>query len=263
MNISENGQTYRYLINNAEFESYVKVIKVDSESGNVIPYEGAGFEIYDSNGQKISMTFSYPTPTTIDVFYTNSEGYLITPKVLPYGEYSLVEVQAPVGYVLDSTPVAFTISEENSEEEKALTIVKVTKENTPQKGKISVRKTGDIFSSVTALGSAISVDENGEIHESGQTTYTPVFEEKGLAGAVFEVTAAEDIITPDGTIRANAGDVVAEITTDENGYAESDLLYLGKYEIKEISAPFGYVQNTESQFVELTYAGQEIAVLIP
>ena len=90
--ISENGQTYRYLINNAEFESYVKVIKVDSESGNVIPYEGAGFEIYDSNGQKISMTFSYPTPTTIDVFYTNSEGYLITPEVLPYGEYSLVEV---------------------------------------------------------------------------------------------------------------------------------------------------------------------------
>ena len=259
--ISENGQTYRYLINNAEFESYVKVIKVDSETGKTNPYEGAGFDTYDSNGQKISMTFSYPTPTTIDVFYTNSEGYLITPEVLPYGEYSLVEVQAPVGYVLDSTPVAFTISEENSEEEKALTIVKVTKENTPQKGKISVRKTGDIFSSVTALGSAISVDENGEIHESGQTTYTPVFEEKGLAGAVFEVTAAEDIITPDGTIRANAGDVVAEITTDENGYAESDLLYLGKYEIKEISAPFGYVQNTESQFVELTYAGQEIAVL--
>ena len=259
--ISENGQTYRYLINNAEFESYVKVIKVDSETGKTIPYEGAGFEIYDSNGQKISMMFAYPTPTTIDTFYTNNEGYLITPEVLPYGEYSLVEVQAPVGYVLDSTPVSFTVSADNAEEENALTVIKVNKENTAQKGRISVRKTGDIFSSVTALGSAISVDENGEIHESGQTTYTPVFEEKGLAGAVFEVTAAEDIITPDGTIRANAGDVVAEITTDENGYAESDLLYLGKYEIKEISAPFGYVQNTESQFVELTYAGQEIAVL--
>ena len=110
VNISENGQTYRYLINNAKFESYVKVVKVDSESGNVIPYEGAGFEIYDSNGQKISMTFSYPTPTTIDVFYTNSEGYLITPEVLPYGEYLLVEVQAPYGYALDSTPVSFTVS---------------------------------------------------------------------------------------------------------------------------------------------------------
>lgn len=72
--------------------------------------------------------------------------------------------------------------------------------------------------------------------------------------------ASEDIITLDGTIRANAGDVVAEITTDENGYAETDLLYLGKYEVRENTAPDGYVLNAESQFVELTYAGQEIAV---
>lgn len=258
--ISENGQTYRYLINNAEFESYVKIVKVDSETGNTIPYEGAGFEIYNANGEKISMTFSYPTPTTIDAFYTNSEGYLITPEVLPYGEYSLVEIQAPYGYVLDQTPVTFTVAEENAEEENALTIVKVEKKNTAQKGRISVQKTGDIFTSVTALSSVIYVDENGEVHESGHTTYTPVFANGNLSGAVFQVIASEDIVTLDGTIRANAGDVVAEIMTDENGYAETDLLYLGKYEIREITAPYGYVQNTESQFVELTYAGQVIAV---
>ena len=259
VNISENGQTYRYLINNAEFESYVKVVKVDSETGKTIPYEGAGFEIYDSNGQKISMTFAYPTPTTIDTFYTNSEGYLITPEVLPYGEYSLVEVQAPVGYVLDSTPVPFTVSADNAEEENALTVIKVHKENTAQKGRISVQKTGDIFKTV-AMASSAYTDENGEMTVN-PTTYTPVFASGNLSGAVFQVIASEDIVTLDGTIRANAGDVVAEITTDENGYAESDLLYLGNYEIKEVSAPFGYVQNTESQFVELTYAGQEIAVL--
>ena len=258
VNISENGQTYRYLINNAEFESYVKVVKVDSETGKTIPYEGAGFEIYDSNGQKISMTFSYPTPTTIDVFYTNSEGYLITPEVLPYGEYSLVEVQAPVGYVLDSTPVPFTVSADNAEEENALTVIKVHKENTAQKGRISVQKTGDIFKTV-AMASSAYTDENGEMTVN-PTTYTPVFASGNLSGAVFQVIASEDIVTLDGTIRANAGDVVAEITTDENGYAESDLLYLGNYEIKEVSAPFGYVQNTESQFVELTYAGQEFEV---
>lgn len=257
--INENGQAYRYLINNAEFESYVKVVKVDSETGKTIPYEGAGFEIHDSNGQKISMTFSYPTPTTIDTFYTNSEGYLITPEVLPYGEYSLVEVQAPVGYVLDSTPVPFSVSAENAEEENSLTIIKVNKENTAQKGRISVQKTGDIFASVNMASSAYT-DENGEMTVN-PTTYTPVFATGNLSGAVFQVIASEDIVTLDGTIRANAGDVVAELTTDENGYAESDLLYLGKYEIKEISAPFGYVQNTESQFVELTYAGREIAVL--
>ena len=259
VNISENGQTYRYLINNAEFESYVKVVKVDSETGKTIPYEGAGFEIYDSNGQKISMTFSYPTPTTIDVFYTNNEGYLITPEVLLYGEYSLVEVQAPVGYVLDSTPVSFTVSADNAEEENALTVIKVHKENTAQKGRISVQKTGDIFKTV-AMASSAYTDENGEMTVN-PTTYTPVFASGNLSGAVFQVIASEDIVTLDGTVHANAGDVVAEITTDENGYAETDLLYLGKYEIKEVQAPYGYVRNSESQFVELTYAGQEIAVL--
>ena len=259
VNISKNGQTYRYLINNAKFESYIKIVKVDSETGKTIPYEGAGFEIYDSNGQKISMTFAYPTPTTIDTFYTNSEGYLITPEVLPYGEYSLIEVQAPVGYVLDSTPVSFTVSADNAEEENALTVIKVRKENTAQKGRISVQKTGDIFKTVATASSAYT-DENGEMIVN-PTTYTSVFASGNLSGAVFQVIAAEDIITLDGTVRASAGDVVAEITTDENGYAESDLLYLGKYEIKEITAPYGYVQNTESQFVGLTYAGQEIAVL--
>ena len=258
VNISENGQTYRYLINNAEFESYIKIVKVDSETGKTIPYEGAGFEIYDSNGQKISMTFAYPTPTTIDTFYTNSEGYLITPEVLPYGEYSLVEVQAPVGYVLDSTPVSFTVSADNAEEENALTVIKVRKENTAQKGKISVRKTGDIFTSVATASSAYK-NENGKMIVN-PTTYTPMFADGDLSGAVFQVIAVEDIVTPDGTTRAYARDVVSEITTDENGYAETEPLYLGKYDVIEIKAPYGYVLNNKPKDVELTYAGQEFEV---
>ena len=258
VNISENEQTYRYLINNAKFESYIKVVKVDSETGKTIPYEGAGFEIYDSNGQKISMMFAYPTPTTIDTFYTNSDGYLITPKVLPYGEYSLVEVQAPYGYALDSTPVNFSVSAENTEKENTLTIVKVVKQNTAQKGKISVQKTGDIFTSV-AMASSAYTNENGEMIVN-PTTYTPVFADGDLSGAVFQVIAVEDIVTLDGTTRAYAGDVVSEITTDENGYAETEPLYLGKYEIREIKAPDGYVLNNEPKDVELTYAGQEFEV---
>ena len=258
VNISKNGQTYRYLINNAKFESYIKIVKVDSETGKTIPYEGAGFEIYDSNGQKISMTFSYPTPTTIDTFYTNSEGYLITPEVLPYGEYSLVEVQAPYGYALDKTPVAFSVSLENAEKENSLTIVKVEKQNTAQKGRISVQKTGDIFTSVNMASSAYT-DENGELVVNS-TTYTPVFADGDLSGAVFQVIAVEDIVTLDGTTRAYAGDVVSEITTDENGYAETEPLYLGKYEVREIEAPYGYVLNNEPKDVELTYAGQEFEV---
>ena len=258
VNISADGQTYRYIINNEKFESYIKIVKVDTETGKTIPYEGAGFEIYDSNGQKISMTFSYPTPTTIDTFYTNSEGYLITPEVLPYGEYSLVEVQAPYGYALDSTPVSFTVSADNAEKENALTVIKVRKENTAQKGRISVQKTGDIFTSVATASSAYT-NENGEMIVN-PTTYTPVFASGNLSGAVFQVIAVEDIVTLDGTTRAYAGDVVSEITTDENGYAETEPLYLGKYEIREIKAPGGYVLNNEPKDVELTYAGQEFEV---
>ena len=250
--IAENEKTYEYILNNAPFESYIHITKLDAETGKNIAYEGAGFQIYDSNGSLVNMG--------VDTFYTNAEGYLLTPEMLHYGDYTLVEVQAPMGYVLDSEPVAFSVTAANSEIENAVNIVKVQKSDIAQKGKISVQKSGDTFVSVTALGSAISVDENGKTHESGQTTYTPVFEEKGLANAVYQVIASEDIVTADGTVRANAGDIVAEITTDENGFAETDLLYLGKYEVKEITAPYGYVLNSEPQLVELAYAGQEVTV---
>ena len=173
------------------------------------------------------------------------------PNELAYGDYELHEVQSAEGYVLDKKPVPFTI-------DGSVETVVVEKTNTAQKGRISVQKTGDIFTTVATASSAYT-DENCETIVN-PTTYTPVFASGNLSGAVFQIIAVEDIVTLDGTIRANAGDVVAEITTDENGYAETDLLYLGKYEVREITAPDGYALNAESQFVELTYAGQEIAV---
>lgn len=163
-----------------------------------------------------------------------------------------------MGYVLDSTPVSFTVSADNAEKENALTVIKVRKENTAQKGKISVRKTGDIFTSVATASSAYT-NENGEMIVN-PTTYTPVFADGDLSDAVFQVIAVEDIVTLDGTTRAYAGDVVSEITTDENGYAETEPLYLGKYEVRETKAPYGYVLNNKPKDVELTYAGQEFEV---
>ena len=85
MFVSENGETYRYLINNANFYSYVKVVKIDSTTGKTIPCSGIGFHIYDPSGNQIQMTFTYPTVTTIDTFYTDGDGMLITPEKLEYG----------------------------------------------------------------------------------------------------------------------------------------------------------------------------------
>ena len=253
--ISENNKTYKYLINNASLESYVKIVKVDSETGKQIPYAGAGFQIYDPNDKLVTMTYTYPEVTTIDTFYTNSDGYLITPETLPYGKgYSVVEVQAPYGYVLDSTPIYFDITAENTSEENGITIVKTEKKNTPQKGTITVEKTGEIFSNVTAVGGGYT-DENGN-DVALPTIYQPEYSVSGLSGAVFEIYADENITTPDGTVRYTKDTLVDAITTGEKGTATSKQLYLGKYRVVETVAPYGTVINPEPHTIELTYSGQ-------
>ena len=250
--ISENEKNYFYLINDAVLTSLVKIVKKDAETGNIIPVLGIGFKVWDCQNEcYVEQTINYPAQITIDTYYTDESGSLMMPSELVYGNYELHEVQTANGYVLDETPVLFAI---DGQEE----VITVEKFNTAQKGRISVQKTGDVFTRVNKVSSAYT-DEDGNLIEN-PTTYTPVFEIGNLAGAVFQVIASEDIITADGTIRAKAGDVVAELITDENGYAETDLLYLGKYEVKEITAPNGYVLNSKSQFIELVYAGQEIEV---
>ena len=242
--VSENNKTYKYLINNASLESYVKIIKVDSETGKQIPYAGAGFQIYDSNGNKVTMKYTYPNVTEIDTFYTNSDGYLITPETLPYGKgYSVVEVQAPYGYILDSTPVYFDITAENTTEENGITIVITEKKNTSQKGTITIEKTGEIFSNVISSGEEVII-------------YQPEYSVNGLSGAVFEIYADEDITTPDGTVRYKKDTFVDTITTDKKGTATSKQIYLGKYRVVEKTAPYGFVLNKTVNHIELTYSGQ-------
>lgn len=242
--IDTDMKEYKFLINNSNFESYLNVVKLDKETNKQIAYEGAGFEIYDSNNHRVSMQFTYPEVTEIHTFYTNSEGYLITPEKLPYGDYTLKEVQAPYGYVLDSTPIPFTITQENSFTDTGVTVVKVKARDMSQKGVIEITETGEIFKSV--------IDNEG--------IYTPIYENSNLANAVFEIYAAEDIVTLDGTTRCYKGEKIDEITTGKNGIAKSKELYLGKYNIIEKTAPNGFVNANEQYDVELTYEGQNIKV---
>lgn len=242
--INTDGKTYKFLINNKNFESYLKVVKLDKETGKRIPYEGAAFEIYESNNHRITMQYTYPKVTSIHTFYTNKEGYLITPEKLPYGDYTLKEVQAPYGYVLDDTPIPFVISQENASTDTGVTVVKVKAKDMAQKGVINITKTGEIFSSV----------------EENKGVYTPKYSVGNLKGAVFEIYAAEDITTLDGTVRYDQGSLVDTITTDDDGVAKSKELYLGKYTVIEKTAPNGYVHNGIKYDVELTYAGQNVSV---
>ena len=242
--INTDGKTYKFLINNKNFESYLKVVKLDKETGKQIVYEGAAFEIYDSDNHRVTMQYTYPQVTSIHTFYTNKEGYLITPEKLPYGDYTLKEVQAPYGYVLDDTPIPFSITQENSSTDTGVTVVKVKAKDMAQKGVINITKTGEVFS---------SVEENNGV-------YTPKYSVGNLKGAVFEVYAAEDITTLDGTVRYEQGTLIDTVTTDDDGVAKSKELYLGKYTVIEKTAPNGYVHNGTKYDVELTYAGQNVSV---
>ena len=153
------------------------------------------------------------------------------------------------GYVLDSTPVYFDVTQDNATEESGVTVIKVDKPNMAQKGTITVEKTGEVFYGVSVSGS-----------EDAEVIYQPIYEIAGLSGAVYEIRAAEDIITPDGTVRFTKGEIVDTVTTGKDGLAKSRELYLGKYEVKEIKAPYGMVLNDEIHTVELVYAGQNVSV---
>ncbi len=236
--VNEDGETYRYLINNAVFKSLIEIVKKDAETGKIIPASGIGFKVRNTDtSEYIVQHINYPTPVDIDTYYTDSTGKLMLPEALSYGNYEIVEQNTCYGYVLDSTPVPFKV-------DGSKTVVTVEKHNIAQKGTITVAKTGEVFSNVSQTDRLCQ----------------PVYETKGLQGAVYEITAAEDVYTLDGTLRYAKGAVVDEITTEKDGRATSKPLYLGKYEIREIKAPYGMVLNGESQTIELTYAGQEISI---
>ncbi len=238
VNINADGETYRYLINNATFEAEIEIVKKDIETGNIIPSAGIGFKVRNTDtGEYVIQRVNYPTPMDIEVYYTDSTGKLMLPSPLPYGNYEIIEQNTCYGYVLDSDPVAFKV-------DGSTDIVTVVKSNIAQKGTITIEKTGEVFSSVR---------ENEGI-------YQPVYEVKGLAGAVYEITAAEDIVTLDGTTRYTKGQVVATVTTDADGRVTSEPLYLGKFTVNEVTAPHGMVLNTNPVDVELTYAGENVKV---
>lgn len=190
--------------------SKLTVIKVDSETGQTV--RGiTGFKIRNTQTNEES-----------EVYYTDENGFLSLPNEITYGDYELIEVIPPKGYTLNSVPIAFSIDGNTPE-------VIIQLSDKPEKGKISVLKRGEMFLSVT--------EEDGK--------YTPVYSKKGLKGAEFEVTAAEDIYTADGTLRIKAGETADRIITGADGTAVSKELYPGKYLLREISAPDGFLLNTE------------------
>ena len=225
--VDEEGKTYSYILRNDTVDAPLSVQKVDKETGKVIPIAGAQFQILDENKKPITMEVHYPTPMEIDTFETDANGSFTLPEKLEHGSYYLHETKAPEGYLLGVEDIPFVVDQEFDWENP----LSITYPDAPAKGKIRVTKTD-------------------------KETDKPI-----PSGAEFTVTAAEDITTPDGTIRTEKGTVVATLTTDEKGKAETEALYLGKYTIKETKAPNGYLVNPKEYEVTLKYKDQETEIV--
>ena len=225
--VDEEGKTYSYILRNDTVDAPLSVQKVDKETGKVIPIAGVQFQILDEDKNPITMEVHYPTPMEIDTFETDANGSFTLPEKLEHGSYYLHETKAPEGYLLGVEDIPFVVDQEFDWENP----LSITYPDAPAKGKIRVTKTD-------------------------KETDKPI-----PSGAEFTVTAAEDITTPDGTIRTEKGTVVATLTTDEKGKAETDKLYLGRYVVKETKAPEGYLLNEKEFEVTLTYKDQTTEII--
>lgn len=236
--LSEHGKTYYYILNNPTFTSLIRFEKKDLESGKIIPLAGTAVKIKNADTDEwVVQHINYPSPIDIDTFVTDSTGTLMLPEPLPFGNYELFEQQSPWGYVFDGEPVPFVVDGTQD-------VVTVEKYNVPQKGTITVSKEGEVFSHVAEAGGM----------------YQPQYEVQGQPGAVYDITALEDIVTPDGTVHLKAGELAATLTTGSDGTATSEPLYLGRYQILERTAPDGMIIDPEPKEITLSYAGQEVEI---
>ena len=278
----ENGKTAKVSFKNILRRSEIVIQKKDMESKKIIPLAGFGFQIKKADGTLVKADGK-------DTFYTDKTGTIKFPIQLPYGKYQLIEVKAGTGYVLDKTPIDFNV-------DGSKTVITLEKYNKAEKGTITIFKLGDIYKTVTeetvtapteatepvtepeslpvttegttlptditeSTEPSVAVEPTEEVTEPEEITrYIPVFGEGYLEGAEFEITAAEDIITPDGVVHYKKGAVVDTITTAKNGKAVSKQLYLGKYLIRETKSPYGFIKNSKSYPVTLSYAGETVEV---
>ncbi|EJS9299422.1 hypothetical protein N0810_002753 [Listeria monocytogenes] len=216
--ISEEGQKFHYILEDKVIEAKVKILKKDIESGKVIPRAGATFKIKDSEGNFISQHINYPTEKDLTEFTTAADGTLVLPESLVFGDYKLVEVKAPHGYLLNKEEISFTVSEENDGD-----MITLSFSDAPAKGKVRGIKTKEI------------------IDTEKSTSEKVVYKQVPAANIEFDVVAKENITTPDGTVRAKKGTVVDHLKTDKDGKFESTKeLYLGKYQLVETNLPSEY-----------------------
>lgn len=256
--ISENNANYHKILEDSPIEFYIKMVKKDADTGKPVNVAGTTFELYDDNGSKISFNIMTSSGMqTIDSFTTDENGCVYTTEKLLKGNYTLVETKAPDGYVLDSTPVQFTVSEDTYTADGGAEFILVEKSDKAVTGQLTVTKVGEVLDEYKG-GLYVNPDEKGFTYREGS-----------LSGAKFEVYAAEDIYTADNqkdtagnrNKHYSKGELVTTLVTGTDGKATATNLPLGKYKVVEVEAPDGFVLNPDEQVVTLVYVDDKTPVV--
>ena len=242
----DDPKIYRAFLDK-EFESILKIVKKDAETGKTVLRAGATYHIYNADTDEMWGYYDYTqNGAKITEFTTNENGYVMTGDPLPVGNYELEEISAPEGYVLNEDRIPFKITMAGAYEilEDGMPVITVNADDTSAKGQINVYKEGEVLKGF----------ENGNF----------VYENAYLEGMEVEIYARENILDPsnDGTILYNKDTLVDTITTGADGRALSKELPLGKYYVKEKTAPEGYLINETEYDVELTYQDQNTSVVL-
>ena len=235
---SEKEQYYNIL--NNSLTAYLQVIKVDEETGKTIAIKDTTFKIFNEDTKQYVSQFV--GGKVISEFKTDENGILVTPLKLVAGNYKLIEVSAPSGYIKDKNGLKFTIGNDTHYNYTTYgAFITVTYKNTPIKGQLEIYKVGEDL-----------VIKDGEY----------VYAKKKLSGVTFEIYAEEDIKSADGNhLYYNKGDKVDTIVTDENGYAQTKKLPLGKYYLIEVKTQDDYILDGDKHYFTLKQVDDETPIV--
>ena len=186
-------------------KSAVYVMLVDADTDRTIKEPNVQFELYGENHSLQVLNVYYPERISFRSFETTELGTFYLPEKLQLGSYELHELTEPEGYDA-SANIEFELNEVFDWADPLVVKVPIY----PSRNIIRLRMTDS---------------------ETGQP----------LAGGEFEIIAAQNIITTDGTLRYRIGQVVSEIICDEQGYGESEEIYLGPYLIRQRITPDYYI----------------------
>lgn len=239
--VDENSKLEQYYnILNNKLSAYLQVFKTDSETGKTIALADTTFKILNVDTNKY--VSQYVGGKVYSEFKTDETGKFITYLKLEAGNYKLIEISSPHGYLLDKNGLPFTIGDNTYYNYTTYgAFITVYFKDTPIKGQVEINKEGEKFT-----------PNNGSFS----------YENVALKDVVFNIYAAEDIKTADGQhLYYSKGDLVDTITTDKNGYAISKKLPLGKYYLVEIKTNANYILDTEKYYFELTEVDNKTAVV--